>query len=111
MAKDRKIVAPSGYGTYAVLPTSAEFYPEFTPLKVEPSYPLVVREAGAYFKKVKGKVEEIYKPELKMVKGDIRTLKQKMPEWFPGLKEMRREATRERIRLKEKEGLKLRDKG
>ncbi|KKK94327.1 hypothetical protein LCGC14_2683980, partial [marine sediment metagenome] len=64
----RKIVAPSGYGTYAVLPPSAKFYPEYTPLKVEPKEKMSIWESG---------YEKYLKAEEKV--------SEKMPEWFPGL--------------------------
>ena len=81
----RKIIAPSGLGTYAVIPTSAKFYPEYTPLKVEPKEKMSIWESG---------YEKYLKAEEKVSK--------KMPEWFPGLEKLRVEAKGERIRLKAK---------
>lgn len=109
--KGIEIVAPQGLkGTYAIIPEGST-KPTFTP----PQFKLLgtgeMKTGGALaahrvtqsfermWKKGKGRLEDIYKPESKMVKKDIRTLRQKMPEWFPGLKEMRKEATLERTKL------------
>ena len=107
----RKIVAPER-GGYAIIPETAKAYPEhFEGLRLqatEPSLPLFARETIGKLKRQKGYEawEEKWGKRIKAYKKGEKYLQQKMPEWFPGLKKMRTEATRERIRLKEKEGLK-----